>query len=191
VSGINVHPGKAKDKLVNAVKVAAAIIERFHKDRMSPETTKAREGYIHPHGISGGVEETVVKILIRDFSERGLVEKEDYIRGVCQAVQPLYPTAKIECTVIKSYRNMKIVLDKYPEVMQKAEQAVAMAGLKPERQIIRGGTDGARLSFMGLPTPNLFTGGNNYHSRYEWVSLQDMQKASEVIVHLMAIWAAG
>jgi tripeptide aminopeptidase len=188
VTGVNVHPGYAKDKLVNAIKLAVEIVDRFPKDSLSPETTEKREGYIHPHHFSGGSEQAVVKILIRDFEEKGLHEKEDLIRGIANRVAEHYPKAVVDVKVLESYRNMKLVLDKYPEVVEKAVDAVEMAGIKPRKNIIRGGTDGARLSFVGLPTPNIFTGGANFHSRQEWITLEDMQKASEVIVHLMNLW---
>jgi tripeptide aminopeptidase len=189
ITGINVHPGYAKEKLVNAIKIGTEIIENFPKDRMSPETTEKREGYIHPYHFSGGSEETTIKILIRDFKEKGLKEKEIFIKDIVDSVAEKYSKAKIDFTVRESYRNMKVVLDKYPVVLEKAIKAIEMAGVKPEKTIIRGGTDGARLSFMGLPTPNIFTGGSNFHSKYEWITLEDMQKASEVIVHLMKLWS--
>jgi len=189
VQGVNVHPGYAKNKLVNAIKIAAEIVDKFPKDRMSPETTEKREGYIHPHHFSGGSEESMIKILIRDFDEKGLKEKEDFIMNIVDSASERYPRAKIDVKVIESYRNMKLILDKYPEVLEKASKAVEMSGIKPIKNIIRGGTDGARLSYMGLPTPNLFTGGSNFHSRQEWIALEDMQKASEVIVNLMKLWA--
>jgi tripeptide aminopeptidase len=189
IMGVNVHPGYAKDKLVNAIKIGVEIIEQFPKDRMSPETTEKREGYVHPHHFSGGSESAVVKILIRDFEEKGLKEKEGFIKNIVGIVADRYPKARIDFKVIESYRNMKLILDKHPEVLEKAIKAVAMSGLKPAKNIIRGGTDGARLSYMGLPTPNIFTGGSNFHSRQEWIALEDMQKASEVIVNLMKLWA--
>lgn len=188
ITGVNVHPGYAKDKMVNAVKIAADIIERFPKHFMSPETTEKRQGYFHPHHIAGGVEAVEIKMLIRDFDEKGLQELEDYIQTVIKTVAPEYPKAKIDFTVTPSYRNMKLVLDKYPEVIEKALKAIEKAGIKPIKSMIRGGTDGARLCFMGLPTPNLFTGGSNFHARQEWITLDDMRKASEVIVHLMTLW---
>lgn len=191
VRGINVHPGMAKNKLVNAVKVAARIIDRLPKETLSPETTEKREGYVHPHQISGNVEAAAVKFLIRDFSEAGLKRSEKRIAAIVERVTAQFPGARSEVKVSESYRNMKVVLDQHPEVLAKAEKAVAMAGLKPKRASIRGGTDGARLCFMGLPTPNLFTGGFNFHSKQEWIALEDMQKASEVIVHLMKLWAVG
>ncbi|MFH2107539.1 MAG: peptidase T [Chrysiogenia bacterium] len=190
ISGINVHPGMAKGKMVNAVKIAARIIEKLPKDTLSPETTEKREGYVHPHQISGNVETATVKFIIRDFTVKGLKKFEKRIEKITAKVTAQFPGSKGEVKISESYRNMKVILDKHPDVLAKAEQAVAMAGLKPERASIRGGTDGARLSFMGLPTPNLFTGGHNFHSKQEWIALEDMKKASEVIVNLMKLWAA-
>ena len=189
VTGINVHPGMAKGKLVNAVKVAARIIEKLPKAALSPETTADREGYVHPHQITGNVETATIKFLIRDFTVQGLKRSEKKIAGLAKRVTAQFPGARSEIKVTESYRNMKVILDKHPEVLVKAEKAVAMAGYVPRRASIRGGTDGARLCFMGLPTPNLFTGGFNFHSKQEWIALEDMKKASEVIVHLMKLWA--
>jgi len=188
ITGVNVHPGYAKGKLVNAIKIGTEIVEAFPKDQMSPETTEKREGYIHPYHFSGSSEETIIKILIRDFEGIGLKEKEAFIKDIMDSVAERHPKAKIDFKVHEFYKNMKIVLDKHPVVLEKAIKAIEMAGLKPQKTMIRGGTDGARLSFMGLPTPNLFTGGSNFHSKYEWITLEDMQKASEVIVHLMKLW---
>lgn len=188
IQGVNVHPGYAKNKLVNAIKIGVDIIDQFPKDNMSPETTEKREGYIHPHHFSGGSEEARIKILIRDFEEKGLKEKEDFIKKIVDSVAKKYPKANIDFKVIESYRNMKLVLDNHPQVLEKAFKAVELAGIKAVKNIIRGGTDGARLSYMGLPTPNLFTGGSNFHSRQEWIALEDMQKASEVIVNMMRLW---
>ncbi len=189
ITGIMVHPGYAKDKMINAIKIASEIIDHFPKNGLAPETTEKREGYIHPFTISGGGEKTNVKILLRDFEESGLREKEGYIRNVVETIMKKYKGAKTEVKVTESYRNMKQVLDKHPDVTEKAIKAVELAGIKPLKNIIRGGTDGARLSFMGLPTPNIFTGGSNFHSKYEWITLEDMYKASEVIVNLMKLWA--
>lgn len=189
ILGVNVHPGYAKGKLVNALKIAAEIVGSLPKDTLSPETTEARQGYLHPHVLSGSVEEAVLKILVRDFEEKGLREKEVFVKGVVNEVSQKYPGAKVDFKLMESYRNMKTVLDRYPEVIEKVEKAVRKAGIEPVRTLIRGGTDGARLSFMGLPTPNLFTGGHNFHSRFEWIALEDMEKAAEVIVHLMGLWA--
>jgi len=188
ITGVNVHPGYAKGKLVNAIKLAAEIIAALPKDRLSPETTEKREGYLHPHHIEGGSEKAVIKFLVRDFEEAGLQAHEAELRRLVDLVAQRHPAATVDFEVIESYRNMKVVLDKHPEVLAKAIEAVRMAGLEPLRNLIRGGTDGARLSFMGLPTPNLFTGGSNFHSRYEWVTLEDMEAAATVIVHLMSLW---
>jgi tripeptide aminopeptidase len=190
ISGINVHPGFAKGKMVNAVKIASRIIEKLPKAALSPETTEKREGYVHPNQVSGNVEAATIKFIIRDFTEKGLKKSEKMIEKLAARVAAQFPGSKAEVKVSESYRNMKVVLDKYPGVLTKAEQAVTMAGLKIIRSSIRGGTDGARLCFMGLPTPNLFTGGHNFHSKQEWIALEDMKKASEVLVNLMKIWAA-
>lgn len=189
IRGINVHPGQAKNRMVNSVKVMAELIAALPPHSLSPETTEKREGYVHPHQLTGAVEESNLRLLIRDFTVAGLHEKEEMLRRLAETVTARHPGASVECTVHESYRNMKEVLDRHPVVLQKAQQAIAAAGLTCVRNAIRGGTDGARLSFMGLPTPNLFTGGHNFHSRTEWISLQDMQKASEVLVHLVRLWA--
>jgi tripeptide aminopeptidase len=189
VCGINVHPGKAKGKMVNAIKIASEILERFPKDSLSPETTDGQEGYIHPHFMSGTVEEANITVLIRDFKEEGLKDKEAFILSVVVEARGRHPKATIFFDIEKSYRNMKVILDKHPDVIEMSEEAIRLTGLIPERSSIRGGTDGARLSFMGLPTPNLFTGGHNFHSRHEWIALEDMEKAAEVIVRLMGLWA--
>lgn len=189
VSGVNLHPGYAKNKLVNSLKIAAEIIDHLPKDRLSPETTEKREGYVHPHQIQGGVEETIVKFLIRDFTVEGLKEKEQFVEKLAREVINRHPRARLEVKVDESYRNMRYVLEKYPEVVEKAVQAIENAGLTPVRGAIRGGTDGSRLCYEGLPTPNVFTGGHNFHSKTEWISIQDMKKAVEVIIHLILIWA--
>lgn len=189
VYGINVHPGYAKNKLVNALKIAADFLNRLPKNALSPETTEKREGYVHPNSFSGNVEEVEIKMLIRDFTVEGLKEKEKFLENLRDKVLKDWPKARIELKVTESYRNMKYVLDKYPFVSAYALEAVKRSGLKPLRNIIRGGTDGSRLSFMGLPTPNVFTGGHNFHSKKEWISIQDMEKAAETILHLVQIWA--
>lgn len=190
VEGVNVHPGYAKGKMVNAVKIASHIIEQLPGDTLSPETTENREGYVHPNTMTGNVERAEIKFLIRDFEESGLKEKERVIREIVDRASSRFPGAAIKVTSTESYRNMKIVLDKHPEIVQKAVTAIKNAGVKPEKSIIRGGTDGAKLSFMGLPTANLFAGGVNFHSKFEWISLEDMEKATEVIVNLLKLWAS-
>lgn len=187
--GVNVHPGYAKGKLINAIKLAARFIDKLPKDRLSPETTEGREGYVHPHAINGGVETAEVKFLIRDFTVEGLKQKERYLERLAQRVVRQVPGAKVDFQVRESYRNMKYKLDEEPKVVEYALEAVRRAGLEPRLSSIRGGTDGARLCYQGLLTPNLFTGGHNFHSKREWICVRDMVKAVETIVHLVQIWA--
>lgn len=188
IQGFNCHPGYAKNKLVNAIKIAADFIEQLPKDKLSPETTEGREGYVHPYVLNGGVDVTTIKILIRDFEESGLKEKEAYLKELADKVISKYPKASYKFEVQESYRNMRYVLDQHPQVVQYALEAVERAGIKPKLNIIRGGTDGSRLSYMGLPCPNIFAGEHAFHSRLEWISVQDMQKAVDVIVNLCQIW---
>lgn len=188
ITGVNIHPGYAKNKLVNSVKIAAEIIEQLPKNSLSPETTEKLEGYVHPHVVNGGVEQTVIKYLIRDFEEKGLKEKEDYLRKIANGVMTKYPKAKLDFKVEESYRNMRYIIDKHPQVMEYAKEAIRRAGIEPQTHAIRGGTDGARLCFMGLPTPNLFAGGHAFHSKREWISIQDMYKVVETIVNLVQVW---
>jgi tripeptide aminopeptidase len=189
IKGINVHPGYAKDRMVSGIKIAAEFLEKLPKDCMSPETTEGREGYLHPHAIKGSVEQTEITFLVRDFEEIGLKEKEHFLEMLCNKYKAKYPLADLSVTVKESYRNMKQVLDKYPLVVEYALEAVRRTGIQPKKTFIRGGTDGARLSFSGLPTPNIFAGGHNFHSKKEWISVQDMGRAVETIVHLCTIWA--
>jgi len=188
MKGINMHPGYAKGKMLNSQRIAAEFIDLLPKDRMSPETTSNREGFIHLHGMRGTVEETVLKFLIRDFTVEGLHEKEEMMRMFLATLQVKYPRLEFGITVEESYRNMKYVLDDHPQATAYAVTAIERAGLVPRRSLIRGGTDGSRLSYMGLPTPNIFTGGHNFHAKTEWVSAQDMVKAVETIVHLVIVW---
>ena len=189
-SGVSFHPGYAKGKLVNAIKLASEFLEKLPEDSDSPETTEKAQGYVHPHRIEGGVEETVVKFIVRDFELEGLKKREGSLRALAEQTVRNHPGSKFSFEVQESYRNMKYVLDKYPEVVEKAMKAARMAGLQPELQSIRGGTDGARLCYMGLPTPNLGSGTQNPHSKLEWVSIQDMQKAVQVILDLVKVWAS-
>jgi len=188
IQGFNCHPGYAKNKLVNAIKIAADFIDALPKDSLSPETTEGREGYVHPYVLNGGVDVTTIKILIRDFEESGLKEKEAFLKALAEEIVSKYPKASFKFDVQESYRNMRYVLDQHPQVVQYALEAVERAGVKPKLNIIRGGTDGSRLSYMGLPCPNIFAGEHAFHSRLEWVSVQDMQKAVDVIVNLCKIW---
>ena len=186
--GFNTHPGYAKGRMISAIKIAADFIHRLPKDRLSPETTEGYEDYVHPYVVQASVERTSVKLLIRDFRTPGLKEKEDLMEKLARETVAGYPGATLECKVEESYRNMKEVLDRYPEVVENAKEAIRRAGLEFRMHPIRGGTDGSKLCFMGLPTPNIFAGEHNFHSRLEWVSAQDMHKAVEVIVHLARIW---
>ncbi len=189
VKGINVHPGYAKDRLLSAIKIASHLVDQLPRDHLSPETTEKREGFLHPHAINGGVEECQIVFLVRDFDLEGLKEKEKYLENLCKETEKKYPKSSITLEIKESYRNMKIVLDKHPQVIEYAIEAIARTGIRPIKNLIRGGTDGARLSFMGVPTPNIFTGGHNFHSKKEWISVQDMAKAVETIVNLTQIWA--
>jgi tripeptide aminopeptidase len=186
--GFNTHPGYGKGKLVNAIKVAADFISRLPADRLSPETTGGYEGYVHPYVVDASVERTTVKLLIRDFVTAELATKEAFLAELARATVADWPGASVTTRVEESYRNMREVLDQHPDVVENAREAIRRAGLEVREHPIRGGTDGSRLSFMGLPTPNLFAGEHNFHSRLEWVSVQDMEKAVEVIVHLARVW---
>ncbi|MDZ7337227.1 MAG: peptidase T [candidate division KSB1 bacterium] len=189
VHGVNVHPGYAKGKMVNAIKIAAEIIDQLPKNSLSPETTEGREGYLHPNSITGGVEQTTIKFLVRDFTVEGLKRHEELLRVLADKVMARHPRARLEFEVQESYRNMKYKLDEDPKVVEYALEAVRRVGLQPKLSLIRGGTDGARLCYQGLLTPNIFTGGHNFHSRQEWISVQDMEKAVAVLVELVRVWA--
>jgi len=186
--GFNTHPGYAKGRMINAIKIAAAFIDRLPHDALSPETTDEHDGFVHPYVIQASVERTSVRLLVRDFATAGLKEKERLLERLARDAAAAHPGARVEFAVEESYRNMKEVLDRHPAIADHAREAIRRAGLEPQTHPIRGGTDGSRLSFMGLPTPNLFAGEHNFHSRLEWVSVQDMEKAVEVIVHLCQIW---
>jgi tripeptide aminopeptidase len=188
LKGINMHPGYAKGKMLNSQRIAAEFINFLPQHALSPETTEGREGYVHLHGITGSVGETVLKYLIRDFTVEGLEEKETLLQRILETLQLKYPRLQYEFKVNESYRNMKYVLDKYPLVTEYAMEAVRRTGLSPKQGLIRGGTDGARLSYMDIPTPNIFTGGHNFHSKKEWISVQDMEKAVKTIIHLAVLW---
>jgi tripeptide aminopeptidase len=189
--GFNAHPGYAKGRMVSAIKLASEFVHRLPRHGLSPETTDGYDGYVHPHAVQGGVERAVVKMLLRDFTSKGLDDKARMLTDLAEEVVRPFPAASVEIERRESYRNMKEVLDRYPEVIAHAKTAMTRAGLTPFFRQIRGGTDGARLSFMGLPTPNLFAGEHNIHSRLEWTSVQDMDKAVEVIVEICRSWAEG
>jgi tripeptide aminopeptidase len=187
--GFNAHPGYAKGRMVSAIKLASEFVHRLPRNGLSPETTDGYDGYVHPHAVQGGVERAVVKMLLRDFTSKGLDDKARMLTDLAEEVVRPFPAASVEIERRESYRNMKEVLDRYPEVIAHAKTAMTRAGLTPFFRQIRGGTDGARLSFMGLPTPNLFAGEHNIHSRLEWTSVQDMDKAVQVIVEICRSWA--
>jgi tripeptide aminopeptidase len=186
--GFNTHPGYAKGRMVNAIRVAADFISSLPREEMSPETTGGYEGYLHPYQLHASVDRTTVKVLVRDFVTARLKEKEARVEGIVRQTLERHPGASVEIAIEESYRNMREVLEQHPRVVDHARRAIRLAGLEPIERPIRGGTDGSRLSFMGLPTPNLFAGEHNFHSRLEWVSAQDMDKAVEVIVRLCEIW---
>ena len=186
--GFNTHPGYAKGRMVNAIKAAARFIDRLPEELRSPETTDGHEGFVHPYSVAAGVESTSVRLLIRDFVTMALKDKEEALEALALEVAAGYPGMRVEINVEEQYRNMKEVLDQHPAVVEYAREAIRRVGLEPLTHPIRGGTDGSRLSFMGLPTPNLFAGEHNFHSRLEWVSVQDMEKAVEVIVELCKVW---
>ena len=186
--GFNTHPGFGKGKLINSIKIAADFIGRLPEDSLSPETTEGYEGYVHPYVLTASVEKTAVKLLIRDFHTPGLKEKEDFLERLARETVADWPGSSFEAKVEESYRNMREVLDHHPDVVENAREAIRRAGIEPRSKAIRGGTDGSKLSFMGLPTPNVFAGEQNFHSRLEWVSAQDMEKAVEVIVNLCRVW---
>lgn len=189
IQGVSTHPGFAKGKLENALKIGADLLAALPKNALSPETTDEHDGFIHPGHFDGNQDRAVLKFIIRDFTEAGLHEKETYLQNLLNDVLTRYPHSSAEFTVRQQYRNMKEVLDRHPAVVENALEAIRRAGLRPERRSIRGGTDGSRLSFMGLPCPNIFAGEHAFHSRQEWVSVQDMQKAVEVIVNVARVWA--
>lgn len=191
IHGVSTHPGYAKGKLENALKIAAELLARLPKDKLSPETTQDKEGFIHPVQMEGIQEKAVLSFIIRDFTVAGLHEKEDFLKDIMEDVLKDYPNSTAEFQVQEQYRNMKEVLDQHPEVIKNALTAMERVGLNPIQRSIRGGTDGSRLSFMGLPCPNIFAGEHAFHSKLEWVSVQDMEKAVEVIVELAQVWESN
>jgi tripeptide aminopeptidase len=188
IQGVSAHPGFAKGRMEHAIKIAAAIVDRLPKDTCTPETTEGREGFLHPTGIEGALESATIDLIVRDFTEQGLKQKEALLESIVQDVLKDYPRSTYKIEVKPQYRNMKEVIDRHPEIVEYAVEAIRRAGLKPVKSSIRGGTDGSRLSFMGLPCPNIFAGEHAFHSRLEWVSRQDMEKAAETIVHLAMTW---
>ena len=189
IRGHNIHPGYAKGKMVNSIKLAARLLAQLPNDALSPETTEGREGYVHPMSIEGGVEQTKLVFIVRDFEEAKLAEHEALLKRLAEGLMREEPRAHVEVEVTRSYKNMKEYIKGTPRALEAAEEAIRRAGLTPKRAFIRGGTDGARLSEAGLPTPNLFTGAHEYHSVREWVTVQDMASAAATLVHLAQVWA--
>lgn len=187
IHGVIAHPGYAKGKMINALKIAGEILAALPKDRLSPESTEGKRGFIHPTRLEGIAEKCTLEFIIRDFETEGLSKKEDYLRTQIEERMRTYPQASFDFQVTEQYRNMKEVLDLHPQVVDYAREAIARAGLTLKMESIRGGTDGSRLSFMGLPCPNLFAGEQAIHSKLEFVSVQDMNKAVETMVHLAMI----
>ncbi|MEO1435001.1 MAG: peptidase T [Bacteroidota bacterium] len=188
ITGVPAHPGFAKDKMESAIKIASEIVASLPKDRLTPETTELKQGFIHPTGIQGSMESAKVSFILRDFEDAKLREYAQLLQGAIDKVLKNYPNSKATLAIKEQYRNMKNILKQHPEVADYALEAIRRAGLEPIRNSIRGGTDGSRLSYMGLPCPNIFAGEHAFHSKYEWVSVQDMHRAVDTIVHLCQIW---
>ncbi|MGF7006127.1 peptidase T [Aminobacter sp. BE322] len=187
IQGVAMHPGFAKGRMENAIKIAGAIVDRLPKDQ-APETTDGRQGFVHPTNVSGSMEKATISLIVRDFRDEGLAEKEAMLQAIVSDVLKGFPGSSYGFVVKEQYRNMKVVLDRHPEIVEHAVEAIRRAGMEPVRGSIRGGTDGSRLSFMGLPCPNIFAGGHAFHSPLEWVSRQDMEKAVRTIVELARVW---
>jgi tripeptide aminopeptidase len=188
INGVITHPGYAKDKMVNALKIAGDVLASLPRAELSPETTHEKQGFIHPIRVDGIAEKATIDFIIRDFITDGLKKKEDFLLSVVEMVMENYPKASFDFIVTEQYRNMKEILDLHPQVVDYAKEAIARAGLSLKMESIRGGTDGSRLSFMGLPCPNLFAGEQAIHSKLEFISVQDMNKAVETIIHIAEIW---
>ena len=188
VNGVIAHPGYAKGKLVNALKIAGEILDALPKNEWSPETTEKREGFVHPVSLNGIAEKTTIGFIVRDYTRDGLAKHHERLKKIAEEVVAKHKGATMEYIPVEQYRNMKEVLDQHPEVVANAAEAIRRSGLEVIQENIRGGTDGSRLSYMGLPCPNIFTGMQNIHGKQEWIGVNDMMKAAETIVHLSMIW---
>jgi tripeptide aminopeptidase len=188
VKGVIVHPGYAKDKLVNALKVAAAVLDALPKNEWSPETTEKKEGFVHPVSLNGIAEQATIQFIVRDFTTAGLAAHHNRLKLIAETVVSKFTGAVMEYAIQEQYRNMKEVLNKYPHVTAYAQEAIQRAGLTVKKESIRGGTDGSRFSYIGMPCPNIFTGMQNIHSKLEWIGTKDLAKAAETILHLSMIW---
>jgi tripeptide aminopeptidase len=191
ITGVNIHPSIAKGRMINAVRLAGVFLDRLPQQTLSPETTADRQGFLHPYRIEGGVAEVTLRILLRDFETARLKDKAEILQSVARLIMAEYPAARIDVTVSPQYRNMAEGLHKEPRAVSFAEQAMRKAGIEPKLTIVRGGTDGSRLTEMGLPTPNLSTGEHNIHSPLEWTCLEEMETAVSVLVELAKIWGTA
>jgi tripeptide aminopeptidase len=191
VTGVDIHPGTATGKMVNALRIASEIVAALPSDRLTPETTSGREGFLHPFEITGSAGRASVVFILRDFDEQGLHAHAELLRRTAEEVAAREPRARVEVTIREQYRNMREALDRVPDVVAAGEAAIRAEGLEPVKEAIRGGTDGSILTERGLPTPNLFTGGHEFHSQREWASLQEMSAAAAMLVRLAGIWASG
>lgn len=188
ITGVSAHPGFAKGKMESAIKALCEVVNALPKHCIAPEATSGKEGFIHPVEISGGVEEAKANFILRDFDDQSLAEHGNYLKNLVDHVMQNYPKSTYNLSIKPQYRNMKQVLNQYPKIVDYAIQAIERAGITPKKQSIRGGTDGSRLSFMGLPCPNIFAGEHAFHSKQEWVSVQDMEKAVQTIINIACIW---
>lgn len=188
IHGVSVHPGFAKNKMQSAIKIAAKIIDALPTDRLSPESTSGKQGFVHPTGIAGSVEKATIDFIVRDHVTSNLTQHENELEALVKSIVAQYPGCTYTFETKEQYRNMKEVLDQYPQIMDIGLEAIERAGMQAERRSIRGGTDGSRLSFMGLPCPNVFAGGHAFHGKMEWVSKQDMEKAVKTILHIANLW---
>ena len=189
IRGRAIHPGWAKGELVNAIKLAAAVVERLPKDSLSPETTEGREGFVHPIVVTGDSSEVELRFIVRDFENDLLDKHVELLRGIAEEVAATDPRCSIEVETRIQYRNMRDALQQHPEIVANLEEAVRRVGLEPRRTAIRGGTDGSALTEMGLPTPNIFTGGHDAHSEREWICVEDMGLAAATVVETARVWA--
>lgn len=188
VNGVSSHPGFAKGKMESAIKILSAIIDALPKEELTPEATSGKEGFVHPVTVHGNVEQAEARFIIRDFDDALLAAHGETLKAVADKIIKAYPNSTYELKITEQYRNMKKVLDQYPQVIEIGTLAIERTGVTPKKQSIRGGTDGSRLSLMGLPCPNIFAGEHAFHGKQEWVSVQDMEKAVQTIVNIASIW---
>ena len=188
IDGVSAHPGFAKNNMESAIKISAEIVSALPREKLSAESSSDKEGFIHPVSIGGSVEQVIIEFIIRDFDTEALKSHELLLEQIVQKVLLSYPGSSYTLKVEEQYRNMKSVIDQHPQLIQFGIEAIERSGIKAKLQSIRGGTDGSRLSFMGLPCPNIFAGEHAFHGKQEWVSVQDMQKAVQTIINIALIW---